>query len=221
MESTKASHFPRITLKVNKRRKFTSPTLPRTTTIAEISTKGKRKIISTVQAILTIKAIKKESLLLNTTSLLSMIKGRNCVKKTKHEGWSYDRKFTPLDQSLEDVLKYMLSKEMVKLPRLADPPVPMGKWKDQFCKFHRTVGHNTENCFVLKNIVQDLIDKNLLVEGEEEEEMDILNQPFPSHTTTMISEQPFLPHEHIKPCSVQDLQVQHQVSVLRQAGSNF
>ena len=29
-------------------------------------------------------------------------------EKPKHEGWSYDRKFTPLDQSLEDVLEYML-----------------------------------------------------------------------------------------------------------------
>ena len=104
--------------------------------------------------------------------------GPKLREKVKHEGWSYDRKFTPLDQSLEDVLEYMLSKEMVKLPRLADPPVPMGKWKDQFCKFHRTVGHNTENCFVLKNIVQDLIDKNLLVEGEEEEKMDILKAAF-------------------------------------------
>ena len=143
--------------------------------------------------------------------------GPKLREKTKHEGWSYDRKFTPLDQTLEDVLEYMLSKEMVKLPRLANPLVPMGKWKDQFCKFHRTVGHNTENCFVLKNIVQDLIEKKLLVEGDEEEKMDILNQPFPPHTTTVVSAQPFLPHEHIKPCSAQDLQVQHQVSVLRQA----
>ena len=79
------------------------------------------------------------------------------------------------------------------------------------------MGHNTENCFVLKNIVQDYIDKNLLVEGDEEEKMDILNQPFPPHTTAVISEQPFLPQEHIKPCSIQDLQVQHQVLVLRQA----
>ena len=110
----------------------------------------------------------------------------------------------------------MLTKKMVKMPRLADPPVPMGKFKDQFCKFHRTVWHNTENCFVLKNIIQDLIDKNLLVEGAEDENMDILKKPFPHHYTAVVSEQPFQPQEHIRPCSERDMQVQHQVLVLQQ-----
>ena len=150
---------------------------------------------------------------------LQLEQGPKPREKVKHEGWSYDRKFTPLDQSLETVLEYMLTKEMVKLPRLVDPPVPMGKFKDQFCKFHRTVGHNTENCFVLKNIVQDLIDKNLLVEGAEDENMDILKKPFPHHSTAVISEQPFQPQEHIRPCSKKDMQAQHQVLVLQQAQS--
>ena len=63
--------------------------------------------------------------------------------------------------------------------------------------------------------MQDYIDKNLLVKGDEEEKIDILNQPFPPHTTAVITEQSFQPQEHIKPCSFQDLQVQHQVLVLR------
>ena len=90
-------------------------------------------------------------------------------KKPKHEGWSYDREFTALEQSREDILEYMMSKGMIKLPKVADPPVAMGKWTDKFCKFHRTVGHDTEHCFVLKNIIQDCIDKNLLIEDEEEQ----------------------------------------------------
>ena len=101
--------------------------------------------------------------------------GSRSQEKPKREGWSYNRKFTPLDQSLETVLEYMLNNDMIKLPRLADPPAVMGKMKDRFCKFHRTVGHDTENCFVLKNIIQDYIDKNLLVEGAEDEKMEILN----------------------------------------------
>ena len=71
-------------------------------------------------------------------------------EKPKHEGWSYDREFTALEQSREDILEYMMSKGMIKLPKVADPPVAMGKWTDKFCKFHRTVGHDTEHCFVLK-----------------------------------------------------------------------
>ena len=141
-------------------------------------------------------------------------------EKPKREGWSYNRKFTPLDQSLETVLEYMLGSDMIKLPRVADPPVVMGKMKDRFCKFHRTVGHDTENCFVLKNIIQDYIDKNLLVEGAEDEKMEILKQPFLQHSTAMISDHPFQPQDHIRPCPSSDIKVQHQVLVLHKAQSS-
>ena len=103
-------------------------------------------------------------------------------EKIKREGWGYDRQFSALEQSLEQILEYMLSKDMIKLPRVADPPVSLGKWKDKFCKFHRAVGHDTEHCFVLKNIIQDCIDKNLLIEDEEEEQPAILTKPFPDHS---------------------------------------
>ena len=109
--------------------------------------------------------------------------------KPKHEGWSYDREFTALEQSREDILEYMMSKGMIKLPKVADPLVAMGKWTDKFCKFHRTVGHDTEHCFVLKNIIQDCIDKNLLIEDEDEEQPEILSKPFPKHSASVITEQ--------------------------------
>ena len=87
-------------------------------------------------------------------------------KKAKHDGWGYDRKLTPLGQPIEEVLQYLLAKDMIKLPRKDDPSVTKGKWKDCFCKFHRARGHDTERCFVLKNIIQDYIDKELLVPEE-------------------------------------------------------
>jgi hypothetical protein len=91
-------------------------------------------------------------------------------KKAKHDGWGYDRNFTPLGQPMEAVLGYLLTNDMIELPKIVDPSVTMGKWTDKFCKFHRTVGHDAEHCFVLKNIIQDFIDKEILVPEEEEEQ---------------------------------------------------
>ena len=108
---------------------------------------------------------------------------------------------------------------MIKLPKVAEPPVAMGKWTDKFCKFHRTVGHDTEHCFVLKNIIQDCIDKNLLIE-DEEEQPEILSKPFPKHSASVITEQTFSLQDSIQPCSSQDIRDQHQVLVLRQAQSS-
>ena len=83
-------------------------------------------------------------------------------KKPKHKDWSTDRKFTSLDQKLETILENLLAKGMVHLPKVIDSPSIMGRFKEQFCKFHRAIGHGTENCFVLKNIIQDHVDKNVL-----------------------------------------------------------
>ena len=103
----------------------------------------------------------------NLSDLLS--KGRDLKKSPKHDNWSFKRDFTPLDQPREEILEYMLAKEMIKLPRVDDPPIIRGRFKDQFCKFHRAMGHDTEYCFVLRNIIQDYIDKNILLEGKEED----------------------------------------------------
>jgi hypothetical protein len=102
-------------------------------------------------------------------------------KKAKHEGWGYDRELTPLGQPIEEILKYMLERGMIKLPKQDDPSVTKGKWKNRFCKFHRARGHDTERCFVLKNIVQDYIDKELLVPEEGEEQLAVPTEPFPDH----------------------------------------
>ena len=107
---------------------------------------------------------RKNDIPLSSIQLESKPQGR-----PKHDSWGYDCEFTSLEQPLEQVLEYMITKEMVKLPKVADPPVTMGRFKDQFCKFHQAMGNDTEHCFVFKNIVQDCIDKKLLVEDEEED----------------------------------------------------
>ena len=141
----------------------------------------------------------KESSSRTMTSLfrtVSQQKG-DLQEKPKHINWSRDREFTPLDQPLEKVLKYLLSQGMVKLPKIADPPVIMGRFKEQFCKFHRTTGHDTEYCFVLKHLIQDCIDKNILIEDEEEGKMEILSAPFRIILWQPSQNAHFLPQNHI------------------------
>ncbi|KAF3771632.1 hypothetical protein EJ110_NYTH59959 [Nymphaea thermarum] len=74
-------------------------------------------------------------------------------RKNKHPGWSYDQKFTPLSQSREKILEYLLTKGTIVLPKVSEPPKMMGVNKEKLCKFHRAPGHDTEDCFVLKNII--------------------------------------------------------------------
>jgi hypothetical protein len=102
---------------------------------------------------------------------------KNNQGKPKHKDWSTDRKFTPLDQKLETVLENLLAKGMVHLPKVVDSPTIMGRFKEQFCKFHRVIGHDTENCFVLKNIVQDRIDKNILGKNKTADQPAVLAKP--------------------------------------------
>ncbi|CAN6444993.1 unnamed protein product [Victoria cruziana] len=99
--------------------------------------------------------------------------------KKQRPGWSYDRKFTPLEQSLEEIMGVLVQRGTLTLPKVSDPPPVMGKFKDQFCKFHRAPGHLTEDCFVLKNIIQDAVDKELL--SKEASSSGVLKNPFPAH----------------------------------------
>ncbi|KAF3773375.1 hypothetical protein EJ110_NYTH55459 [Nymphaea thermarum] len=125
-------------------------------------------------------------------------------KKNKHPGWSYDRKFTPLSQSREKILEYLLTKGTIVLPKVSEPPKMMGVNKEKLCKFHRAPGHDTEDCFVLKNIIQDLINKDLRICDDSTPE--ILRNPFPDHgkaaiaTITIGAPLPYHPQEHIRPC---------------------
>ena len=61
----------------------------------------------------------------------------------------------------EVVLKNLIVNKLVTLPNNShpyDPPIRPPWWKeDHTCSYHRSKGHNTENFFKLKDIIQDLI----------------------------------------------------------------
>ena len=84
---------------------------------------------------------------------------------------------------------------MVHLPKVTDPPTIMGRFKEQFCKFHRAIGHDTENCFVLKNIVQDRVDKNILGENKTADQPAILAKSLQSYSQQKANTQKKPKHE--------------------------
>ncbi|CAN6465911.1 unnamed protein product [Victoria cruziana] len=93
--------------------------------------------------------------------------------------WSYDHKFTHLEQNLEEIMGVLLQKGTLTLPKVSDLLPVKRKNKDQFCKYHRTPGHQTEDCFVLKNIIQDAVDNELV--GKEASSSGVFKNLFPSY----------------------------------------
>ena len=71
----------------------------------------------------------------------------------------------------------------------------MGRFREQFCKFHRAIGLDTENCFVLKNIVQDHVDKNILGESKMADQLTVLAKPLQSCSQQKASSQKKPKHE--------------------------
>ncbi|KAF3782548.1 hypothetical protein EJ110_NYTH19109 [Nymphaea thermarum] len=97
-------------------------------------------------------------------------------RKNKHPSWSYDRIFTPLSQSREKILEYLLAKGTIVLPK---------------------------DCFVLKNIIQDFINKDLKICDDSTPE--ILRNPFADHEKAVVAmittgtPLPYHPQDHIRP----------------------
>ncbi|CAN6459008.1 unnamed protein product [Victoria cruziana] len=98
--------------------------------------------------------------------------------KKQRPGWSYDHKFTPLEQSLEEIMGVLLQRTTLTLPKVLELPPVMRKHKDQFYKFHRALGHQSD-CFILKNIIEDAVDKELLI--KEASSSGVLKISFPSN----------------------------------------
>lgn len=93
----------------------------------------------------------------------------NPKNKPKPAPTPYQRKFTPLGQSLKSTFKELLPNKLITLPDTQDfkPQVKPSWWNDTYhCKYHRSKGHRTNDYKILKNLVQDLLDKgDIIVEG--------------------------------------------------------
>ena len=65
------------------------------------------------------------------------------------------------------ILKTLVANNYLTLPtnsRSFDPSIKPNWWKeDHFCNYHRSKGHNTNDCFKLKDSIQDLIDGGIVL----------------------------------------------------------
>ena len=54
---------------------------------------------------------------------------------------------------------------LLRLLETRPPPSPLPRWYDasKLCDYHRALGHSTDNCLTLRDVIQDLIDNGTLV----------------------------------------------------------
>ena len=67
-------------------------------------------------------------------------------------------------ESYEIVLNSLIANNLITLLDNSWPYDPLVKpswWReDHVCNYHRSKGHSIENCFKLKDVIQDLIDEH-------------------------------------------------------------
>lgn len=70
------------------------------------------------------------------------------------------REFTPLHYPINHMLTNLVNKGHLQLlpPRQLSNPLPKTYDAKKYCTYHQGFGHLTDNCFQLKNVIQDLVD---------------------------------------------------------------
>ena len=87
------------------------------------------------------------------------------------------------NMSLAQLLQHMLKLELITLrdpPRNPNTSAP-NYHPDTMCTFHsNSPGHDTDNCWTLKNKIQDLIDAKE-IEFDPPETPNVITSPMPNH----------------------------------------
>lgn len=73
-----------------------------------------------------------------------------------------EKAYTFQPDDLESLFKQIIESQDITLPKLKRP-IEADKVNDsKYCKYHRIVGHTLQDCFVFKDKLQELIDKNIV-----------------------------------------------------------
>ena len=90
----------------------------------------------------------------------------NTVEARPYKAWVRGRTFTPIGMTYTQALEKLYDKKQL-FPVGPTPNPPEDKRSSNFnlnayCKYHRGCGHDTERCWVLKHIIQDMIEEGKL-----------------------------------------------------------
>ncbi|PNX58225.1 hypothetical protein L195_g059085, partial [Trifolium pratense] len=65
--------------------------------------------------------------------------------------------YTPLKETKVHILHEILSTGMTTLPPTRGKPIMLGPNSNAWCAYHRAKGHDTEKCFRLRDLIEELI----------------------------------------------------------------
>ncbi|CAL9024361.1 unnamed protein product, partial [Prunus brigantina] len=88
----------------------------------------------------------------------------------------------------EAIFDLLLTEKKVKLSFGHKIPKPEELKGKTFCKYHSSWSHNTNNCVVLRDVIQKLIDENKL-QFPEKTAMQVDSKPFPPPAINMVNAQ--------------------------------
>ncbi|XP_027922692.1 uncharacterized protein LOC114180581 [Vigna unguiculata] len=79
----------------------------------------------------------------------------NTTRPDAQEKRHHDREYTPLVSNRARILEEALNTDIITAPRRA--PTPPNADTTKHCRYHRNYGHTTEECFTLKDKIEELI----------------------------------------------------------------
>jgi hypothetical protein len=67
------------------------------------------------------------------------------------------KEYSPLNRAKVHILDEILQARLAKRPPPPDRHYTMGRNENEWCRYHRCKGHDTEKCFRLRDLIEELI----------------------------------------------------------------
>ena len=84
-----------------------------------------------------------------------------CQKRRVEKAEKKSGPYTPLAFPIEDIFEFIKEDKLLRWPEKLRAP-PHKRNKATWCKFHQDHGHDTEQCYALKDEVERLIGQGML-----------------------------------------------------------